>query len=372
MLFNKCQLDLLEKIKNNPANPPLLPQELQEDEEFLLEALKLNERIWEQISPSLKLDKTFILLAIEQNCSVFKMLSSVFKDDAEIALSAVIKLPTLLSDVSDRLKTNEAFKDKATKNNSWFPWFRFEKFIKNTFWEGVADAFALMYGNQGLMNKLNDKKFHSNELKYGLVDLLLFPALSKFLINWGYPTKPSINDNLIFEVQSIRKDYHFINLYVLAMGAGLQVMRLAYTILATLAVTPVVGLVHVLKYPFSRRLREKLVILQGDMYITNEVENRAIQYKGQKTLGEYIDETKSSINDLCAFRGSWAEKGDLTSLSSKNTSTYFFSKKTRAITFFRPVVSDSSEQQAALDIVELLKVNSNYDWDNPEEVAAGR
>ncbi|RUR09221.1 DUF4116 domain-containing protein [Legionella sp. km772] len=354
MALETYQLELLKTIENK-GNTPQLPQELTENQEFILKALEITPNVWRQVSPKLKSNKQFMLLAIEQNSNAFIFgASDELRDDEEVALAAVKKNSALLFYVSDRLKRDESFKDKATKRNSWFPIIKFNKLMKNNFFEGITDTFAIMLGDYGLLTKMDGGELSSNRYKYGLVDLTLIPLISNALINYGFPNKPSITNPFRFVRDEEKWDSNqLLRGIALGLGFGLQVVRLGLALLATLMVLPIVAFVHLIKFPYMAYQQNKLFALEGEIYTDP---NKTPLKKG--TLGEFAKQTNSSLNDFCKPHFYKAEENDLTTLSAENThiSSYGSLKSTTTSMFFRPTHPTSTSQKNALQVGNVPEV----------------
>lgn len=96
-----------------------------------------------------------------------------------------------------------------------------KKYLRNTLKEGMSDTFDIMLGNHGY-STLDDGK--PVKFTFGATDLLLFPLLSKALINYGFPTKPSRNGQRI--VKDEEKNTLFRNT-IGFIGAVFQPFRFA-------------------------------------------------------------------------------------------------------------------------------------------------
>lgn len=365
------KLEILNEIRANPNSLPQLTDELSGDGEFILEALKITPNVWDKVSNKLKSNKKFMLLAIEQDSDAFIFgASEELKNDEEVALSAVRKDSKLLFYVSDRLKIDESFKDKATKTNSWFPILRFNKFLKNSFSDGVSDTFAIMLGDYGLLTKMDGAEFSSNRYKYGLVDLTLIPLLSNALINYGLPNRPSTNNPFRYIRDETRwNDMQFLRNIALGIGFGLQAIRLGLAGVATLMVLPIVAAVHIIKFPYVAFQQHKLFNLQGEIYAVGDTTPKKIS-----TLGEFAKETNSSLTDFCAPHFSGTKADDITTVSSQNSeqSSYGSMRSTSTLLFFRPTNINSPTQKKALQVLKNLEINDDYDVNDFEHNAIGR
>lgn len=365
------KLSILKKIQENPNKVPVLSKELTEDGEFILEATKLSANVWSQASAKLKLNKPFMLLAIEQESSAFIYgASEELRDDDDVALAACKKDSALFFYVSDRLKT-ESFKDKATKSNSWYPLIKFNKVIKNNLAEGVLDTFALMYGNYGITTKLDGGELSSNRLKYGLVDITLIPQLSNALINYGLPNKLSTSNPFRYLRDDSRWDDNpGLRRAAYLIGMGLQVLRFGMAFLATLVVFPLVAVVHALKFPYAYYQQTRIFALQGEICRVSDKK----PVSGLTTLGDFVEQTDSNLNDLCAANFYQAQENDLTTTSSENTEIFRYGSlsSSEALLFFRPVKNNTSSQKKALELVSQLDVNEDYDFNDFEDISIGR
>ncbi|WP_454783347.1 DUF4116 domain-containing protein [Legionella sp. WA2022007384] len=356
----------LEKIKNKIIQIQDVSQELKANEEFMLEVIRLYPSAIAHADPALKNKKSFVLAAIEINGWAYVYALDKWKDDENVTCFAVRKASRFLFYASDRLKADENFKINALKINSWYPWIRLNKVIKNNFFEGLSDTFAIMYGNYGIFDKMDGKEFDPNRLKHGLIDITLIPQLSNFLINYGVPSKPcsanpfryALDKEKLNEATLLRNISSFI-------GFGLQFLRFAMAAAATVMVLPIVALVHVLKFPYTYYYQRSLLQLEGVIY--NAENQKPISQK--TTLAEFISTTNSSLNDLCGYKSS-----NITSYSSKNTDIerYEGAKGLNPHLFFKPSNKATPSQIRAKAIVSSLEIDEKYDPNDSRSSAIGR
>ncbi|WP_392536881.1 hypothetical protein [Legionella sp. 227] len=252
------------------------------------------------------------------------------------------------------------------KINSWYPWIKLNKVIKNNFFEGISDTFAIMYGDYGILKKIYGRELDPNQLKHGLIDITLLPQLSNVLINYGLPSRQRSDNPFIY----IRDEERWNDSIILrniscCIGFGLQFLRFAMAAAATLMVLPLVALVHVLKFPFTYSYQRSLLQLEGVIYDT-ESKNPV---SGNTTLAEFIATTNSTLNDLSGYKSS-----DITSYSSENSQVdrYGSLRSTHPQLFFKPLASNTPSHLRAKEIAAALEIDEHFDPNNPQSTAIGR
>ncbi|PWY57678.1 type III secretion system effector protein [Legionella qingyii] len=365
-MLDGFQQQELEKIKNDPMLIKDAPEELKANEEFMLEVIRLSAFAMAHVAPELQNKKSFVLAAIALNGWAYNYTLDKWRDNESVTRFAVRKDPVFLFAASERLMADEDFKTNALKINSWYPWIRLNKFIKNNFFEGLGDTFAIMYGNYGILEKLDGKEFDPNILKHGLIDITLIPQLSNFLINYGAPTKPCYGNPFRYAADNEkRKDATIIRNISLAIGFGLQFLRFAMAAAATVMVLPIVALVHMLKFPYTYYYQRNLLQLEGVIYDARNNEPAS----EKTTLAEFISRTNSSLNDLCGYKSS-----NITSYSYKNTEveTYGSVHSSSPLLFFKPLNSTKPSQVRAKEIATALEIDEQYDPNNSRARAIGR
>ncbi|WP_131793972.1 DUF4116 domain-containing protein [Fluoribacter gormanii] len=365
-MLDGFQQQELEKIKNDPMLIKDAPKALKANEEFMLEVIRLSAFAMAHAAPELQNKKSFVLAAIALNARAYISTLDKWRDNERVTRCAVRKDPVFLFAASERLKADEDFKINALKINSWYPWIRFNKFIKNNFFEGLGDTFAIMYGNYGILEKMDGKEFDPNILKYGFTDITLIPQLSNFLINYGAPTKPCYGNPFRYAVDNERrKDATILRNISLAIGFGLQFLRFAMAAAATILVIPIVALVHILKSPYTYYYQRSLLQLEGVIYDAKN--NNPVSQK--TTLAAFISRTKSSLNDLCGYKSV-----DITSYSYENTTgePYGSAYSSSPHLFFKPSNSKKPSQVRAKEIATALEIDEKYDPNNSRSIAIGR
>ncbi|MCW8400848.1 DUF4116 domain-containing protein [Legionella sp. PATHC038] len=365
-MLSKFEEQELEKIKHNIALLKDIPEELKANEAFMLEAVKISSFAMDYAAPTLKNKESFVLKAILINCNSYIYISDNLKDRENITSLAIRKEPKLYFYASSRLKADEYFKNTALKINSWYPWIKLNKLIKNNFIEGISDTFAIIYGDYGILKKIYGRELDPNQLKHGLIDITLIPQLSGVLINYGLPSMQRSENPFIY----IRDEERWNDSIILrniscCVGFGLQFLRFALAAAATLMVLPLVALVHVLKFPFTYSYQHSLLQLEGIIYDTESKK----PVSGNTTLAEFIATTNSTLNDLSGYKSS-----DITSYSSENSQvdTYGSLRSTSPQLFFRPLDSNRSSHLRAKEIAAALEIDENYDPNNSQSAAIGR
>jgi hypothetical protein len=228
-----------------------------------------------------------------------------------------------------------------------------------------------MYGNYGITTKLDGGELSSNRLKYGLIDITLIPQLSNALINYGLPNKLSTSNPFRYLRDDSRWDDNpGLRRAAYLIGMGLQVLRFGMVFLATLVVFPLVAVVHALKFPYVYYQQTKIFALQGEICRMSDKK----PVSGLTTLGDFVEQTDSNLNDLCAANFYQAQENDLTTTSSENTEIYRYGSlsSSEALLFFRPVKNNTSFQKKALELVSQLDFNEDYDFNDFEDISIGR
>lgn len=372
MSLDAHKLEILKQITDSPNHKVLISPELAEDPEFILAAVKVSVNMWSQVSPKLRSNKPFILLAIEQNSNAFLYgASDKLRDDDDVAYAAVRKDRSLLFNVSDRLKQDESFKDRATKLNSWFPIIRVKKLLKNNLYEGIADTFAIMYGDYGIVTKLDGGELSSNRLKYGVVDLTLIPQISNALINYGQPGVFSTSNPFRFVRDKSRwDDKPWLRFPAMVIGYVLQAIRLGMALLATALVLPIVAFVHAIKFPYAYHQQSKLYALQGEICSVSDLQ----PISGITTFADFAKQTNSSLNDFCVATFRDAQETEIMTTSRKNIDEYSYGslRSSSALLFFRPVNTETPAQKSRLQALRNLEINTKFDVNDFEDLAVGR
>lgn len=354
-MLNSFKLNELEKIKLNLDSLENMSDELKADAEFMLEAVKHHPYVLRYAAPELTDNKQFILDAIRINSESFKFASAKLQDDEEVVFAASQQESNLFNWASERLKANDDFKIHATKQTSWYPWINSTTIIKNNFFEGIKSTFAIMYGNDGILKKLDGQEVDPNALKYGLINITFIPQVSNFLINYGYPSKPAQSNPFRYvRDEERRNNLTLIRHFAGIIGLGLQVLRYAMAALATIMVLPLVALVHVCKFPYAYYQQRKLAHLEGHIYHS---EDRTNPISEQTTLEKFVARTNSSLNDL---HGSSDPKNrDITSYSKENTSEFRYGSlvSRSSILFFRPLDSNTPAHKRAQEALAELEIN---------------
>lgn len=365
-MLDEFQKRELEKVKNDPTLIQDASEKLKANEEFMLEVIRFSASAMTHAAPELQNKKSFVLAAIALKGRAYCYALDKWKDDESVTRFAVRKDPVFLFSASERLKADEDFKTNALKINSWYPWIRLNKFIKNNFFEGLGDTFAIMYGNYGILEKMDGKEFDPNILKHGLIDIILIPQLSNFLINYGAPTKPCDGNPFRYAADNERrKDATILRNISLAIGFGLQFLRFAMAAAATVMVIPIVASVHILKFPYTYYYQRSLLQLEGVIY--NAKNNNPVSQK--TTLAVFVSRTKSSLNDLCGYKSS-----DITSYSYENTEveTYGSAYSSNPQLFFKPLNDKKPSQVRAQEIATALEIDEKFDPHNSRSMAIGR
>ncbi|HHF7349533.1 TPA: DUF4116 domain-containing protein [Legionella feeleii] len=365
-MLETFQKDELEKVRQDVGYLAQVSEDLKTHEEFMLEAIKISSLAMRYAAPQLKDKEGFVLAAIEIDCDAYMYISDRLKDSERVTSAAIRKKPSLYFYASERLQADEDYKNNTLKINSWYPWIKLHKVLKNNFWEGLKDTFSIMYGDYGILKKINGAELDPNQLKYGLVDITLIPQLSNFLINYGMPGKPLSSNPFRYARDEERwNDAVVLRSISACIGFGLQFLRFAMAAAATLMVLPIVALVHTLKFPLAYYYQHQLFQLEGVIY--NATTQQPISGE-PTTLAEFAVITGSSLSDLCGYKSS-----DLTSYSSGNsTSSYYGARSTNPNLFFRPSVSNKSAQIKAQQLVTALEINEKYDPNDSSSEAIGR
>ncbi|MCW8407496.1 DUF4116 domain-containing protein [Legionella sp. PATHC035] len=366
-MLDEFQKSELEKVRQKVEYLADASEDLKAHEEFMLEAIKISSFAMYYANPQLKDKEGFVLAAIAIDCDSYVHISDRLKDSERVASVAIRKKPSLYFYSSERLRADEDYKNNTLKINSWYPWIKLNKVLKNNFWEGLKDTFSIMYGDYGILKKIDGGELDPNQLKYGLIDITLIPQLSNFLINYGMPSRPK-NDNPFKYVRDEERwnDKVILRNISCCIGFGLQFLRLTMAAAATLIVFPIVALVHILKFPLAYYYQHQLLQLEGVIY--NTTTQKPIS-DVPTTLAEFAAITDSSLSDLCGY-----ESSDITSYSSENSAVSYYGslRSTNPNFFFRPSISNTPAQIKAQQLVAALEINEKYDPNDSRSDAIGR
>lgn len=375
MSLSHTEIQLLYKLKISDLDLNTIKDELESvsnKSEFMLQAYEVRPEVITYIGNQLSKDKNFALGLLNRMSSLspestqyfhpFPYLDKHLRDDEQVVTMAVNQDVMLMNYVSERLQSNEAFKAKLLKSNSYFPIIRFSKVLKNTLLEGVSDTFQILLGNHGLATKLTGSEFHPNELKYGVLDILIFPLLAKQLFAFGLPIKPLGYEESVCAYR-YSKDHDKAHLYkplrhvATAIAFGLSCIRLGAAALATLLLVPVIMNVHILKYPYVAYQQYRLLQMEGLLHKGDRDTNPT-----PITLNDYLERTGSTLNDLYGTNGK--ELGCLvTSSSKKNTDEERYGSliSRNPKLFFQPSNVSSKHQEQANKAASNLEVMLPYD-----------
>lgn len=365
-MLTELQLAELERIKEKFELLASTPPENLIHEEFMLAAIRINPLAMLHADLKLRDNDSFVLAALAINCDVYAYISDSLKDKEEVTAVAIRKDPRFYFGASERLKTDENYKNKTLKTNSWYPLIRLNKVLKNNFSEGMHDTFSIMLGDYGITTKMIGGELDPNQLKHGFVDITFVPQLANFLINYGLPSKPmSSNPFKFVKDQERANDKRTLRNISTSLGFGLELVRYGMASLATLIVLPVVAFVHILKYPYMSYYESSMLQLEGVIYDAHTMQ----PIPETTTLAEFVSRTDSSLSDLSGYRSS-----DITSYSSKNSevSTYGSLHSTNPNLFFRPLNSDKPAQIRAQQLVTAFEINEKYDPNDSTSAATGR
>lgn len=379
MSLTDTELQLLNTLKNPDLELESIKDELgsiANNFEFMVQAYKVRPEIIFYVGDKLLKDKDFALALFDiiSNLSPehdfyyhpFPYLDQCLRDDVELVTMAVNQDVMSMEYASARLKSDEAFKEMLLKTNSYFPIIRASKVLKNTLLEGISDTFHILHGNHGIFSKRSRNEFHPNELKYGVLDILLFPLLAKKLFAFGLPIKPLGygEDISAFAYSKDHENYERFKPFrfvATAIALGLSFIRLGAALLATLLLVPVIIAVHILKYPYVAFQQYRLLQMEGLIH-SRYYDNGPTP----ATLKEYLERTSSTLSDLYGTNRK-ALGGDLIASSSKentNESMYGNSKSRNPILFFKPSNDNSQKQQRAFEAASELEVMLPYEPNN--------
>ena len=94
-------------LKMNPIPLELVPEDLKDDKEIVLESIKRNELTFAYASERLRSAKEVVLEAVNIDARCLKYAGQECRDDKEIVLNTISKYPLLIKFASDKLKDDE-------------------------------------------------------------------------------------------------------------------------------------------------------------------------------------------------------------------------------------------------------------------------
>ncbi len=104
---------VLEAVKSNGYALEYASDNLKNDKDFVLEVVKQDVRALEYVPDNLKNDKEFVLEAVKSNGNALKYASDNLRNDKEFVLDAAKYHSVALQGASDNLKTDKEFLLKA-------------------------------------------------------------------------------------------------------------------------------------------------------------------------------------------------------------------------------------------------------------------
>jgi hypothetical protein len=100
---------LLNEIYEDEGAMRYISDELRDNKEFMLEAIKINIMALQYASERIKNDKDFIINAIYQDCDAFVIASNELRGNEEVALVAANEHIHMIKFASDKLRDDEQF-----------------------------------------------------------------------------------------------------------------------------------------------------------------------------------------------------------------------------------------------------------------------
>ncbi|MCE3237850.1 MAG: hypothetical protein K0R24_831 [Gammaproteobacteria bacterium] len=120
------------------------------------------------------------------------------------------------------------------------PEYPLARIYRESFWTGIKDTFNVLVGNHHDIG-------WSGKSRKGVLDLLIFPVIGRRLMRF--------TDNNL-------EDHMFLSLMVGSIGIIFEMSRIMLGGLLTLALTPVVAIVHAWAYFENKKLKENLLYLK--------------------------------------------------------------------------------------------------------------
>ena len=120
------------------------------------------------------------------------------------------------------------------------------KIYREGFWMGIADTYNVITGNH-YTNSVDSFTGNKYVYTYGVLDILIFPLIARALITWG---------------EGRGKDGHhqsFGSSLCGSLGMILELPRFILGAALTLALSPIVALVHIFSYSFNLFLITKII-----------------------------------------------------------------------------------------------------------------
>lgn len=157
--------------------------------------------------------------------------------------------------------------------------------LHNSLSEGIRQAFNIIYGDHGILEIINGypPTFH-----FSVLDILIFPLISSAMISYGVPTK-EIGGGRVAWDEERQTNFRYA---VVAVGFMLEVPRLVLAVSATICLSPIVTLFHVLKYPYVR-------YVENNRYVENQFYQLNVTDDNNKdSLGQCVRQDDVTLNQL--------------------------------------------------------------------------
>lgn len=222
------------------------------------------------------------------------------------------------------------------------------RMLRNNFTDGIKDTFEIILGDHDLESALNGMP---SDYEFGLLDLLVIPLISRAMIRYGitprHLSQPRVLNSQVFNGEFFSYDdgiwhdpdlapvpgyyetligtikeaitgiahaiwhglsrlTHASKVVIGSTGLLLQIPRYIAAGIITILLSPMVLLVHIIKYPFEKRIEHQFFQLQGR--ISDDDDPTA-------SLQKFMWEEQLTIDELDV----WHNKGRGIVVERKNT-----------------------------------------------------
>lgn len=187
------------------------------------------------------------------------------------------------------------------------PEYPLARIYRESFWTSIGDTYDVIVGNHYRGSMYKPEPTH-----LGFLDILIFPLIAQWLMKIAFPEKKAIK-----EIPDKQKDEVLssipLPIRILAGGlAGLlEGLRGTVGILLTLAVLPIVTLVHIFMSFKANSLKEQVKNLKVESEKLGKYDQRKdgyLRYEETESLGSSLSRRCSlSSNELAGIRYSPGE-----------------------------------------------------------------
>ena len=171
---------------------------------------------------------------------------------------------------------------------------RFKKIIRNTLKEGIIDTFGIVVGDHGTLAFINS--YQTETIRFGLIDLLLFPSISELFIRYSLPRNIEAGSGRVTARHGTTVLRNIIGYTLFFIGVLIQLSRLLTGVAITVSLLPIVLVFHLIKFPFIYFLQNRFYRLQGKIGLSNL--DTLDDKMDNQVLNDYVKESAASLNEL--------------------------------------------------------------------------